>query len=330
MGIILAAQFAVASVVAGVTYPLAMLKKIEPPKYFSLEMSINLDGKPTSLNYVWHCENKRVFTGNNKWSVTWEESASTMVSKLSDNSYIVIPLPHSCDLKDGQEYVPNIARVKNQSDLDEIELYPGKGSGQDFGVSAVLKSGTIHVLERIVPDTTLSQEGELILKSLSDDQKHYSAIIVNKYPKSEWSKYWNLDQPERFERLEKFTMSTDITTPAERLGINRFVWKKGGGSNNLRMAYVRSIPLRATNLREVDGVWHINSEQNLSQSFKLKKNDRLYKLQAGYRNEKPIDINYKSYRFIQKGMIEQLYDPETKEILEFRVIRYNVGDNGYF
>jgi hypothetical protein len=169
-----------------------------------------------------------------------------------------------------------------------------------------------------------SQEGTLILKSLLDNQERFSAIIVSKYPKSEWGKYWNLDQPERFEKLEKFTTASELSNiEFPKSSINRFAWKKGGSSDNFRRAYAKSIPLRAMNLWEVDGVWHVDSDQEHNQFLQLMKNEALHKLQENYGSLKPIKIEYKGYRFIQRGTIEQLYDPRTKDILEFRIIRYN-------
>lgn len=329
MSLILAFQYMVAMVISVVTYPFALLHEVKPPRYFSLSMVLNVDNKPTEFNYVWHCNNKRFFTGNNKWTLTWEKSADVMVSKLPNNSVVIIPLPKSCDIQDGQEYIPNVSMVKNTNNPDEIDMYPGKGSSHDYGVSGIVQSGSIHVLDKAVPATTLSKENELLFKYISDHQKHYNSLIAVTYPKNEWNKYLGLENAEQFDELNKITSSTEFSNSQ---WFNRKKWadSNGGARDNSRRAYARTIPLRIKNLNEVNGIWRIENKVVSDTNIHMKRYDNLWKIRTGYRNVAPISIDYKGHLITLKKASEEVYDPETKSIIRFIIEENSIYDGGYW
>lgn len=316
-------SFIVANVIAAVTYPFALLHELEPTRYFSLNVVIDVDHSPKSFNYIWSCENERFFTGNFEWSTTWKKSTNVMMSKLTNESVVIIPLPQSCKIRDGSEYIPDISIVKNASSPDEIEMYPGKGSSHDYGVSGIVQKGTIHVLNKAAPVTTLTKANELLFNYISDPQKHYSSLIAVTYPKSEWDKYAGLKNTERFNELNNITTSTEL---ANNRRFHREKWS--GPREKLRLVYLKTIPLRINNLRKVNGVWHIEKDALPDEHILMKRYENLWKI-GSYGNVAPVIVDYNGHQISLKDSSIEVYDPGTNNIIRFVIVKNRIDDGGY-
>ena len=239
-----------------------------PSRYFQLDLSLEIEGKPYQITYNWRCTESSDFSeADARFHSRWNHYPvpHNAVKKIShDEALIFRPTGYCGDdgtyanETDGKTYLPDITVVTSISNPVAMHVFSSQRTiGDDMTLR--LKSGVITRLDKPVPDYFPSEEEISLSGALSKNAHLFQSVTARVYPASVWTRAVNLR--EYFKDVTAVTAAPRNGTRSDPSGRNNFFPAEHSGLPR-DDSYV--VPLK-----KVGTEWRIDERDNHTSAYRF-------------------------------------------------------------